>query len=96
MQPIGNKYLVKVSPQPVEEKVGDIIMPQGNFAEMAHYKGTIVAHGTYMTEKEIIPINTKIIFDWKDKEAKTKIGMNGELYYICEPKAILALDEVTE
>ena len=96
MQPIGNKYLIKVEIPPSEEDVGGILVLAGKAAEEAHYRGTIVAHGTYMTEKELLPIDTKVIFDWKDKESKMKIVLNGQIYYITDPKAILALDEVTE
>lgn len=96
MQPIGNKYLVKVETPPPEENVGGILVPSGRSEEEVHYRGTIVAHGTYMTEKELIPVDTKVVFDWKDKDSKMKIILNGQIFYICDPKAILALDEVIE
>ena len=96
MQPIGNKYLVKVETPPPEENVGGILVPSGRSEEEVHYRGTIVAHGTYMTEKELIPVDTKVVFDWKDKNSKMKIILNGPIFYICDPKAILALDEVIE
>ena len=96
MQPIGKKYLVKVETPPPEENVGGILVPSGRSEEEVHYRGTIVAHGTYMTEKELIPVDTKVVFDWKDKDSKMKIILNGQIFYICDPKAILALDEVIE
>lgn len=96
MLPIGNKYLVKVETPPPEENVGGILVPSGRSEEEVHYRGTIVAHGTYMTEKELIPVDTKVVFDWKDKDSKMKIILNGQIFYICDPKAILALDEVIE
>lgn len=96
MQPIGNKYLVKVETPPPEENVGGILVPSGRSEEEVHYRGTIAAHGTYMTEKELIPVDTKVVFDWKDKDSKMKIILNGQIFYICDPKAILALDEVIE
>lgn len=96
MQPIGNKYLVKVETPPPEENVGGILVPSGRSEEEVHYRGTIVAHGTYMTEKELIPVDTKVVFDWKDKDSKMKIILDGQIFYICDPKAILALDEVIE
>ena len=96
MQPIGNKYLIKVETPPSEENIGGILVPSGKSSEEVHYRGVIVAHGTYMTEKELIPVDTKIVFDWKDKESKMKIILDGQIFYICDPKAILALDEVTE
>ena len=96
MQPIGNKYLVKVETPPPEENVGGILVPSGRSEEEVHYRGTIVAHGTYMIEKELIPVDTKVVFDWKDKDSKMKIILNGQIFYICDPKAILALDEVIE
>lgn len=96
MQPIGNKYLVKVETPPPEENVGGILVPSGRSEEEVHYRGTIVAHGTYMTEKELIPVDTKVVFDWKDKDSKMKIILDGQIFYICDPKAILALDEVME
>ena len=88
MQPIGNKYLVKVN-VPIEDKVGDILLPTGKTAEEIHYTGTIVEYGTYMTEKHLLPLNTNVIFNWKDKDSKIKISLNNELYYICNPNAIL-------
>ena len=96
MQHIGNKYLVNVETPPPEENVGGILVPSGRSEEEVHYRGTIVAHGTYMTEKELIPVDTKVVFDWKDKDSKMKIILNGQIFYICDPKAILALDEVIE
>ena len=96
MQPIDNKYLVKVETPPPEENVGGILVPSGRSEEEVHYRGTIAAHGTYMTEKELIPVDTKVVFDWKDKDSKMKIILNGQIFYICDPKAILALDEVIE
>ena len=68
MQPIGNKYLIKVETPPSEENIGGILVPSGKSSEEVHYRGVIVAHGTYMTEKELIPVDTKVVFDWKDKE----------------------------
>ena len=70
MQPIGNKYLVKVEIPASEENVNGIVVMSGRAAEEVHYKGTIVAYGTHMTEKEPVPLDTKVIFDWKDKESK--------------------------
>ena len=96
MQPIGNKYLVKVETPPPEENVGGILVPSGRSEEEVHYRGTIVAHKTYMTKKEFIPVDTKVVFHWKDKDSKMKIILNGQIFYICDPKAILALDEVIE
>lgn len=96
MQPIGNKYLIKVETPPSEENIGGILVPSGKSSEEVHYRGVIVAHGTYMTEKELIPVDAKVVFDWKDKESKMKIILDGQIFYICDPKAILALDEVTE
>ena len=49
-----------------------------------------------MTEKELIPVDTKVVFDWKDKDSKMKIILDGHIFYIRDPKAILALDEVME
>lgn len=96
MQPIGNKYLIKVEKAPAEEKVDGIIIPSTRSIEDIHYRGTVVEHGTYMTEKELVPINSKVLFNWRDKDSKTKLSVDGELYYICDPKAILAIEEVTE
>ena len=96
MQPIGNKYLVKVEIPASEENVNGIVVMSGRAAEEVHYKGTIVAYGTHMIEKELVPLDTKVIFDWKDKESKMKIVLNDKIFYICDPKVILALDEVEE
>ena len=45
-----------------------------------------------MTENELIPEGSKIYFDWKNKEAKTKLHLDNSVYYICDPIAIIALD----
>lgn len=92
MNPIGNKYLVKVDVSVKDEAVGGIYLPQGSISQNVHYKGTVVAHGTAMTENELIPEGSKIYFDWKNKEAKTKLHLDNSVYYICDPIAIIALD----
>ncbi len=92
MQPIGNKYLIKVE-QKSEDVVNGIVLPSIKKNEEVYYEGVIESYGTHMIGTELIPIGTCVYFDWKNKNAKTRLQLNNGFYYICEPNSILAIKE---
>ena len=93
MQPIGNKYLIKVEKLPNEETIDGIVVINNKTNQDIYYKGNIVAHGTCMNDVNIIPIGTNVYFNWRNKDDKIKVQIADQLYYICSPNVILAVIE---
>lgn len=95
MQAIGKKYLIKAERKKQDEdKIGDIYIPQtaGAFQQL-DYIGKIIGYGTGFTEeeqKELIPLDTKIMMDWTDKNSVC-MHMDQEIYYIINPETIMAI-----
>ena len=98
MKSLGKTYLIKIEPQK-EEVVGGIILPEtASSNEIVYYIGRIYDYGIGFTEEEkteLIPIGTKVIMDWHKDVAQNKIRLvfGSDIYYIYEPKNILAIIE---
>lgn len=96
MECIGKKYLVQGQLPKPETKNGIYIPVFGTNKEFGSYIGTIIGHGTGFSKKEkkdLIPIGTKIIMDYSNKNQRTKLIMDEKNYYIIDPDNILATIE---
>lgn len=97
MEAIGNRYLVQVKAPQKQEKIGDIILPQTvNEQSLVYYIGTVIGHGTSLDRTkidDIVQINSKIIFDYKNKSDKIKLILSDKIYYLINPSDVLAIIE---
>lgn len=58
------------------------------------YIGTIIGWGTGWTEKEkkdLLPIGTKVILNYMEKNNKIKVLMGEKSYYICQIEDFLGI-----
>lgn len=98
MKSIGKTYLIKIEDE-AEEKVGDIFIPQTAMkTDVIPYIGRIHDYGLGFTEeekKDLIPIGTKVIMDYRRDHAEGKIRLifGDEHFYVQLPKNILAIIE---
>lgn len=96
MKPVGKTYLIKVKEhKETDDIINGIYIPDNSSIHDLYYEGTIVEHGAGWTKKELkdlLPIGTNIIFEYKIK-CGTKIIIGDSIYYIHEPKNILAIKE---
>lgn len=96
MECVGKKYLVE-GQLPKEEIKNGIILPvYGTNRDFGSYIGTILGWGTAWTEeekKDLVPVGSKIIMDYSQKNQRTKLIMNEKNYYIIDPENILAVIE---
>jgi co-chaperonin GroES (HSP10) len=97
MKSVGKTYLIQVE-MPTEEIVeGGIILPQTTSNDqLIHYIGTVIDYGLGFTEeekKDLVPIGTRVIVDWKTKDAigKIKLKLGQNTYYIYDPKYVIAM-----
>lgn len=101
MKPVGKTYLIKIE-KPKEEVCDGIIIPQtASDSQVIHYIGHIVDYGTGFTKKEIselVPIGSKVILDWKTKDpiGKVQIKFGPDIFYIYDPKYVIAVIEEEE
>lgn len=96
MECVGKKYLVEGELPKAETKNGIYIPVFGTNKDFGSYIGTVIGWGTAWTKeekKDLIPIGTKIIMDYTDKNDKTKLIMGEKNYYIINPEHILAIIE---
>lgn len=95
MKSVGKTYLIKIEPQKTDY-VGGIYLPQlASANQTIFYIGRIHDYGLGFSEdeiKELLPIGTKVILNWKTNDPIGKIRLNfGEdIFYIYKPEHILA------
>lgn len=96
MKPTGKTYLVKIKKHDSKDDIiNGIYIPDTSSIHDIFYEGTIVGYGAAWSkdeEKDLIPIGTNIIFEYK-KKCGTKIIFGDDVYYIHDPKDILAIKE---
>jgi hypothetical protein len=101
MRSVGKTYLIKIEPQH-DEYIGNILLPETAAARNTiFYIGRIHNYGIGFTDEEIkdlIPIGTKVIMNWKKPENSDSLGkirliFGEEMFYIYEPEQILAIIE---
>ena len=96
MKPIGKTYLIKVQEhKETDNIINGIYIPDNSSIHDLYYEGTITEYGTGWTKKEIkdlLPIGTNVFFEYKIK-CGIKLIIGDKIYYIHEPKNILAIKE---
>jgi len=98
MQCIGKTIMLELPDIPSEVVNGGIIIPGERSENVIHYTGIVFTYGTGFSEKELkrlkkeIPIGSKVFFDWKTKENKTKIRINAKWYMILPEDLILGIE----
>lgn len=98
MKSIGKTYLIKIE-DTVEEMAGNILLPEtARKTDVIPYIGRIHDYGLGFTEeekKDLIPIGTKVIMDYRRDHAEGKIRLifGEEQFYVQLPENILAIIE---
>jgi co-chaperonin GroES (HSP10) len=96
MKPIGKTYLIKADVKKDIELVNGIFIPNDFDAiEDIYYQGYIVAYGTGYTEEEIknlVPIDTKVLFNYRGKRGM-KLVFGSSTYYVKDEADILGVVE---
>ena len=98
MKSIGKTYLIKIE-DTKEETVGGIFIPElASRQTVIPYIGRIHDYGLGFTAEEIkdlIPIGTKVIMDYRKDHADGKIRLifGKEQFYVYKPENILAIIE---
>jgi hypothetical protein len=96
LKPIGNTLLIITERNTgTPELINGLYIPtDSDSIKSIHYTGTIKEHGTLVDDetKKILPIGTKVIFDWKSKTG-TKLELCRQLVYIKDVNDILAIME---
>jgi co-chaperonin GroES (HSP10) len=94
--PIGNTVLIttKKENENITLVDGIYIPTEKNNLKTIHYIGNIASYGTLVTDetKNILPIGTKVLFDWK-KKSGTKLQIDNKLLYIKDVNDILGVIE---
>jgi co-chaperonin GroES (HSP10) len=93
MECIGKRYLIECDPLTTETKDGIILPFFGNSRDYTTYRGTIIGWGTGWTkkeQKELVPIGSKIILNYKEQNDKIRLFIGEKSYYICKAEDILA------
>lgn len=101
MKPIGKTYLIKCEKRSSIELINGLYIPT-NFdidgISDVFYEGVVIEHGTGYTEDEIkklVPIGTKVIFEWAEKRG-TKLIFGKNVYYIKYEDQVLGIIEDEE
>ena len=96
MKPIGKTYLIEVERKTgVEQLENGLYIPTESSIKDIYYEGKIIAYGTSWTDEEIkdlVPIGTTVIFDYKNKKG-TKIQLVNRIMYIHEKEQVIAIKE---
>lgn len=96
MKPTGRTYLIKCDYDDGIKKQGDIyVINNINKNDDVFWKGYIVAYGTSFTEeetKDLLPIGTKVVMDYK-KNAKMKVIIGGSVCYVRDVDEIIGVVE---
>ena len=96
MKPIGKTYLIKVQEQKEANNIiNGIYIPDNSSIHDLYYEGTIIEYGAGWNKeelKDLLPIGTNVFFEYKIK-CGTKLIIGDNIYYIHEPKNILAIKE---
>lgn len=99
MKPIGKTYLIKADIKKDVELVNGLFIPVDNdYINDIFYQGYVLAHGTgYSEENEskLVPIGSKVIFDYKEKRG-TKLIFGTNVYYIKYEDQVLGIVENEE
>ena len=96
LKPIGNTILITTERNTgTPELINGLYIPaDSDSIKSIHYIGTIKEYGTLVDDetKKMLPIGTKVIFDWKAKTG-TKLELCRQLVYIKDVNDILAIVE---
>lgn len=96
LKPIGNTLLIITKRNTgAPELVNGLYIPtDSDTIKSIHYIGTIKEYGTLVNDetKKMLPIGTKVIFDWKAKTG-IKLELCRQLVYIKDVNDILAIME---
>lgn len=101
MKPIGKTYLIKCETRSDVELINGIYIPTNYDVDGisdVFYEGIVISHGTRYTEEEIkdlVPIGTKVVFEWKEKRG-TKLIFGKNVYYIKYEDQVLGIIEDEE
>lgn len=98
MKSIGRTYLIKCEVKSGIELINGLYIPTNHDVDGISdifYQGTVISHGTGFTDEEIknlVPIGTKVIFEYKEKRG-TKLIFGKNVYYIKYEDQLLGIVE---
>lgn len=98
MKSIGKTYLIKIE-NIKTEYAGNILLPEtSSLTDLVPYIGRIHDYGLGFSPdeyKDLIPIGTKVIMDYRKEHANGKIRLifGDEHFYVYKPENILAIIE---
>lgn len=96
MKPVGKTYLLEAYP-PKDQIVDGVYIPTfGDPTKMTYFIGKVIEYGTGFTDEQkqqLVPVGTTVIMDYTKNVHKTKLIMDGKVFYIYPVEGVLAIIE---